>query len=158
LRAAALADVRAGDRLLEAGGGAALAPRLQRRGGVRRLRRDRRRRPHPRPGDVRTAHHRAGRERAMTAHRRPREAPDEPDVAPVSPLTFAGADAGTGSDAGADAEDRLSALLEFLRRRLNGDYEVDEFGFDRELTDTVLLPLVRVLYRYWFRVELRGTE
>ncbi|TNY38916.1 lysophospholipid acyltransferase family protein [Thermomonospora catenispora] len=94
----------------------------------------------------------------MTAHRRPREAPDEPDVAPVIPLTFADADAGTGSDAGADAEDRLSALLEFLRRRLNGDYEVDEFGFDRELTDTVLLPLVRVLYRYWFRVELRGTE
>ena len=31
------------------------------------------------------------------------------------------------------------AVWRFLRRRLTGDYEVDEFGFDAELTDHVLL-------------------
>ena len=33
----------------------------------------------------------------------------------------------------------------FLRRRLTGDYEVDEFGFDKHLTDYVFLPLLRPL-------------
>src|SRR5690606_11743851 len=42
------------------------------------------------------------------------------------------------------------------RRRLTGDYEVDEFGFDPDLTDNVILPLLRPLYRSWFRVETIG--
>src|SRR5882757_9630814 len=49
-------------------------------------------------------------------------------------------------------------LLEFLRRRLAGDYEIDEFGFDADLTDTVLLPMLRPLYRRWFRIEVSGIE
>ncbi|MGW0482545.1 lysophospholipid acyltransferase family protein [Nonomuraea sp. NPDC003214] len=49
--------------------------------------------------------------------------------------------------------DRTAELLAFLRRRLTGDYEVDEFGYDAELTDKVLLELLRPLYRHWFRVE-----
>ncbi|MEV4216957.1 lysophospholipid acyltransferase family protein [Nonomuraea sp. NPDC049725] len=57
-------------------------------------------------------------------------------------------------DPGADpAADRTAELLAFLRRRLTGDYEVDEFGYDAELTDKVLLELLRPLYRHWFRVE-----
>lgn len=46
--------------------------------------------------------------------------------------------------------------LDFLRRRLDGDYTVDEYGFDAELTDTVTAPLVRMLYDRWFRVEVNG--
>jgi len=52
----------------------------------------------------------------------------------------------------------IAQLLAFLRKRLAGDYEVDEFGFDPELTGTVLLALLRPLYRRWFRVEVRGVE
>jgi 1-acyl-sn-glycerol-3-phosphate acyltransferase len=33
---------------------------------------------------------------------------------------------------------------------------VDEFGFDVDLTENVLLPLLRPLYRRWFRVETSG--
>jgi len=55
-----------------------------------------------------------------------------------------------------DWERRLAATLAFLRRRLTGQYEVDEFGFDAELARDVLLPLFRPLYRKWFRVELSG--
>ena len=53
-------------------------------------------------------------------------------------------------------EQRLAELVGFLRRRVTGDYQVDEFGFDPELTDNVLLPLVRPLYEKWFRVETTG--
>jgi 1-acyl-sn-glycerol-3-phosphate acyltransferase len=55
-------------------------------------------------------------------------------------------------------EERLDELLALLTRRLTGDYEVDEFGFDPELTDKVLLALLRPLYDTWFRVEARGLE
>jgi 1-acyl-sn-glycerol-3-phosphate acyltransferase len=48
--------------------------------------------------------------------------------------------------------------LAFLRRRLTGDFTVDDFGFDPELTDAVLFALMRPLYRRWFRVEVRGIE
>jgi 1-acyl-sn-glycerol-3-phosphate acyltransferase len=50
----------------------------------------------------------------------------------------------------------LAHLLAFARRRLGGDYGVDEFGFDPDLTENVLLPLLRPLYRRWFRVKTIG--
>jgi 1-acyl-sn-glycerol-3-phosphate acyltransferase len=53
---------------------------------------------------------------------------------------------------------RVAGALAFLRNRLTGDYEVDEFGFDKELTDGVFLPLLRRLYRDWFRIEVQGAE
>ena len=55
-------------------------------------------------------------------------------------------------------EGRLTSAVGFLRRRLTGDYDVDEFGFDADLTDSVLLAPLRPLYRHWFRVEVRGLE
>ena len=55
-------------------------------------------------------------------------------------------------------EGKVAAALAFLRRRLTGDVEVDEFGFDAELTEHVLMALVRPLYERYFRVELRGIE
>lgn len=56
-----------------------------------------------------------------------------------------------------DADRRVAQALAFLRRRLSGDYVVDDFGFDAELTDA-LLPVLRPLYRSWFRVDVRGME
>ncbi|RZQ64304.1 lysophospholipid acyltransferase family protein [Amycolatopsis suaedae] len=49
-------------------------------------------------------------------------------------------------------------LLGFLRSRLTGDYAVDEFGFDAELTETLLLPPARMLYDKWFRVTTHGVH
>ncbi|WP_091611698.1 lysophospholipid acyltransferase family protein [Micromonospora mirobrigensis] len=53
---------------------------------------------------------------------------------------------------------RVASGLSFLRRRLSGDYEVDEFGFDPELTGAVFHPMLRLLYRDWFRTEVAGLE
>ncbi|WP_328397993.1 acyltransferase family protein [Streptomyces sp. NBC_00390] len=53
---------------------------------------------------------------------------------------------------------RIAGGLAFLRRRLTGDYEVDEFGFDEELTDQVLMSLLRPVYEKYFRVEVKGIE
>jgi 1-acyl-sn-glycerol-3-phosphate acyltransferase len=55
-------------------------------------------------------------------------------------------------------DQRVAAGLSFLRRRLAGEYRVDEFGFDPELTDKVFHPILRVLYREWFRTEVFGIE
>jgi 1-acyl-sn-glycerol-3-phosphate acyltransferase len=53
-------------------------------------------------------------------------------------------------------EDRVAAALALIRRRLTGDYHIDDFGFDAELTEAAVLPLARQLYRRWFRTELFG--
>lgn len=55
-------------------------------------------------------------------------------------------------------ERAVAATLAFLRARILGDYLVDDFGFDAELTRHVYLPLLRPLFRHWFRVEVRGIE
>ncbi|RKS70790.1 1-acyl-sn-glycerol-3-phosphate acyltransferase [Actinomadura pelletieri DSM 43383] len=52
----------------------------------------------------------------------------------------------------------IASGLAFLRRRLSGDYEVDEFGYDPDFTSAVLLPPARALYEHWFRVELSGVD
>ncbi|MFI9115800.1 lysophospholipid acyltransferase family protein [Streptomyces venezuelae] len=72
-----------------------------------------------------------------------------------------GGDAGVEAGAGAAAggwERRLAGGLAFLRRRITGDFEVDEFGYDEELTDQVLMSLLRPLYEKYFRVEVKGVE
>lgn len=74
----------------------------------------------------------------------------------------AGGPGGPGRSPGAGGEpgleERLAAALAFLRRRLTGDYEVDDFGFDPDLTDHVLLSAVRPLYQSWFRVQTLGLD
>jgi 1-acyl-sn-glycerol-3-phosphate acyltransferase len=57
-----------------------------------------------------------------------------------------------------DWERKLAGGLAFLRRRITGDYEVDDFGFDADLTENVLMPPLRPLYEKWFRVETRGLD
>lgn len=59
---------------------------------------------------------------------------------------------------GEEVERQVAGTLAFLRRRLTGDYTVDEFGFDPDFTEHAYLPLLRPLYRSWFRVEVRGIE
>ena len=63
----------------------------------------------------------------------------------------------TAPEAG-DWDRRIAGGLAFLRRRLTGDYPVDDFGFDADLTEHVLLPPLRPLYDTWFRVETRGLD
>lgn len=53
---------------------------------------------------------------------------------------------------------RIAGLAEFLRKRLTGDYTVDEFGFDPDYNDAVVLPTLRFFYDTWFRVEVSGIE
>ncbi|MGL5930278.1 MAG: lysophospholipid acyltransferase family protein [Dermatophilaceae bacterium] len=83
-----------------------------------------------------------------------------PDVADlvegvVTVLRAAAQAAGLSSD---DVERQVARLLAYARRRVEGDYDVDEFGYDAEFTETVFYPLLRPIYRHWFRVEVRGVE
>lgn len=59
---------------------------------------------------------------------------------------------------GADGVEAAGALAAMIRARLSGEYAVDEFGFDEELSDQVFAAALRPLYRHWFRVEVRGIE
>ncbi|RKN09806.1 lysophospholipid acyltransferase family protein [Streptomyces radicis] len=55
-------------------------------------------------------------------------------------------------------DEALARGFAFLRRRLTGEYEVDDFGYDQDLTDEVLLTLLRPVFEKYFRVEVRGME
>ena len=59
---------------------------------------------------------------------------------------------------GDDWERRAAELMAFLRRRLDGDYVVDDYGFDRELTERFLMAALRPVAQKWFRLEVRGLE
>ncbi|MEV7482393.1 lysophospholipid acyltransferase family protein [Streptomyces halstedii] len=101
-----------------------------------------------------------------------RQAPSAGGGAPVSALPGTqphadpaglepGAQAPQGPPEGSgrgDWDRRIASGLAFLRRRVTGDYEVDEFGYDQELTDQVLMSLLRPLADTYFRVEVKGVE
>ncbi|MEP6852894.1 MAG: lysophospholipid acyltransferase family protein [bacterium] len=77
--------------------------------------------------------------------------------ASAGPADLAGVGAGgPGRVAESVWERRAAEALAFLRRRITGEYEVDEFGFDPDLTDHVILPALRPLYSKWFRTEITG--
>ncbi|QSS92267.1 lysophospholipid acyltransferase family protein [Streptomyces sp. M54] len=70
---------------------------------------------------------------------------------------------GPGREASGPAPDggwerRIAGGLAFLRRRVTGEYEVDEFGYDKELTEQVLMSALRPLAEKYFRVEVKGVE
>ncbi len=64
----------------------------------------------------------------------------------------------SGESDESDLITRIAGLADFLRKRLTGDYAVDEFGFDPEYNDAVVLPTLRFFYDKWFRVEVSGIE
>ncbi|MBO0842280.1 MAG: acyltransferase family protein [Nocardioides sp.] len=77
----------------------------------------------------------------------------------IPPADWASAIEGAAREVfGPDWEAHLAGLLAFLRRRVSGEYHVDEYGFDRELTTRFLLAVLRPLKEKWFRVEVRGAE
>lgn len=49
-------------------------------------------------------------------------------------------------------------LRGFLQKRLEGDYPIDDFGYDKQLTEHVLMQLVKPLYEKYFRVRTIGVE
>ncbi|HET7350601.1 MAG TPA: lysophospholipid acyltransferase family protein [Marmoricola sp.] len=55
-------------------------------------------------------------------------------------------------------EPRLAEFLAFLRRRITGDYTVDEYGFDPQVTEQFMIAALRPIAEKWFRVEVRGVE
>lgn len=59
---------------------------------------------------------------------------------------------------GDDWERQLARFLAFLRRRVTGDYTIDEYGFDREITERFLMATLRPIAQKWFRIEVRGAE
>ncbi|MFT4201960.1 lysophospholipid acyltransferase family protein [Gordonia sp. (in: high G+C Gram-positive bacteria)] len=54
--------------------------------------------------------------------------------------------------------DALTGTASYLRERLAGEYDVDDFGFDPHFTDSVWFPAIRPVYDKWFRVEVTGVE
>jgi 1-acyl-sn-glycerol-3-phosphate acyltransferase len=59
---------------------------------------------------------------------------------------------------GDDWEPRLAQFLAFMRRRVTGDYSVDEYGFDTDLTERFFMAALRPIAQKWFRIEVRGVE
>jgi len=55
-------------------------------------------------------------------------------------------------------EHQLAHFLAFLRRRLTGEYVVDEFGFDPEIAERFFMTALRPIAEKWFRIEVRGAE
>lgn len=95
-----------------------------------------------------------GAARARSAHRHP-SGHDAGEPRRIGPLTGEPAAAGPSSGGW---QQRLADALAFVRHRLEGEYAVDEYGFDPELAETLALPVLRALYRHWFRVEVNGID
>jgi 1-acyl-sn-glycerol-3-phosphate acyltransferase len=55
-------------------------------------------------------------------------------------------------------EPKLAEFLAFLRRRITGEYAVDEYGFDPEVTERFFYAAIRPIADKWFRVEVRGAD
>jgi len=55
-------------------------------------------------------------------------------------------------------EPQLARFLAFLRRRVSGQYVVDEYGFDQEITERFFMTALRPIAQKWFRIEVRGAE
>jgi 1-acyl-sn-glycerol-3-phosphate acyltransferase len=119
---------------------------------------------HANPG--RTAAQRRAGQRAETARRHPsllsepdRRASKEQIAAVVREIDeHRSAAAGDAEQTPNELARRVASIAEFIRRRLTGDYTVDEFGFDPHFNDGFVLPVLRSLFSSWFRVEVSGIE
>ena len=58
----------------------------------------------------------------------------------------------------APGEEGFLHLFAVMQDALSSRGAVDEFGFDPEFTTHLLLPLLRPLYRSWFRIDVEGAE
>jgi hypothetical protein len=73
---------------------------------------------------------------------------------------------GTGRQSGSDEKYTdlkglvlgIAAVAAFVRRRVTADYTGDEFCFDAQFNDAIILPLLGLLYDKWFRVETTGVD
>jgi len=108
----------------------------------------------------RKAASRAARKAGATGPRpRPTKASSAPaEVDPLPELPVDDADLHDVDGAPGRLDENLADWLDFMRRRITGEYEIDPIGFDAELTDRLLLAPLRPLYNNWFRVETRGIE
>ncbi len=52
----------------------------------------------------------------------------------------------------------MAGALAFARRRVTGEYDVDDLGFDPDLNDNLLMAPLRPLFDKYFRIEVRGIE
>ena len=107
-----------------------------------------------RPAELGSREHQATvvtRAPVTTDHRHP--TPGIPPLAWLSAFTSASKEL-----FGEQWEPRLAEFLAFLRRRLTGEYAVDDYGFDEEVTEQFLLAAIRPIARRWFRLEVRGAE
>ncbi len=59
---------------------------------------------------------------------------------------------------GEDWLEHFRDVAGYVSRRVRGDYEVDAFGLDTDFLEHVLLPLLRPLHRYYWRVGSVGAE
>jgi 1-acyl-sn-glycerol-3-phosphate acyltransferase len=57
----------------------------------------------------------------------------------------------------AEAAAALTSAAGAVTTRLRGDYEEDDFGYDREFTEAIM-PLVALLHDYWWRVDTIGMD
>jgi 1-acyl-sn-glycerol-3-phosphate acyltransferase len=70
---------------------------------------------------------------------------------------LAAVDAGDLAPATRHVADFLNKHRELAQRKRRGETAVDEFGFDREWTET-LVPISAWIYRNWWRVEAVGVD
>jgi 1-acyl-sn-glycerol-3-phosphate acyltransferase len=95
----------------------------------------------------------------VTEVRHPTTTQERSPLGALSPADWLSAlQTGARTVFGEDWEAQLAQFLAFLRRRLSGDYEVDDYGFDPEVAERLLLASLRPVAQKWFRIETRGVE
>ncbi|EST35958.1 hypothetical protein N566_16905 [Streptomycetaceae bacterium MP113-05] len=83
----------------------------------------------------------------------------EPHDARHVPPTGNGSSTGEQNTFMADlAKELIAAGMELYGRLTSDDDAVDAFGFDPELVDESIMPLLRPLYEKYFRIETEGLE
>lgn len=75
----------------------------------------------------------------------------------IATLRWAVAKAG-GDLTEQEVEERVALFLAYLRRRMSGEVEVDAYGYDADFTQHIYLPVLRVLYKRWFRCRCAASR